>query len=514
MAIAAESTRSVRILPAIWRHPLVLFLPIHAALLFYRLGLLPIWGDEDLALERSVQPLAEMLLSLRENVHPPLYYIVAHHWLALCGWGNQIESLRGLSVLCGLAALLAVDRCWLRSLDLRSRWWFCALWAFSPCLLLYARMGRDYALQLLLGVLLLRAAAQLIRTPGLQRVRVGYALLAALLLYVHYLPALAISAAVAMVLSWRLVRRRDLGLVAAVVVPLLLIALAYAPWLPALADAIERVGRTPPYRLVSNPVLNHGVNLGYAFVSFAFGETLPLPVLAAALLLAPCLLILLAVALRRPPEWLAPVLLTALVGYAGASRWVSFAFVPARLLFVYPFFLLLLVHGRSRAPRFGNAVCAGLLCVSLAGVGAYFRQEGFLNKSYLIPFDAIAALIRERSLVGETSVVLDEYSTNAKSLLRRLPAGVPGILLSSAEAAGRVRDLAREPTGATVWLVRNTHDVSPGGLVPALEAELGQRYALRRHFFVPYATVDRIAMRLAGWRERPDYMIEVVEMRR
>lgn len=518
MAIATESTRSFRI-PlaagrAVWRHPLVLFLPIHAALLFYRLDLLPIWGDEDLALQRSAQPLAEMLVSLRENVHPPLYYVVAHHWLALPGLGSPIESLRALSALCALAAFLAVDRCWLRSLDLRSRRWFCALWTFSPCLLLYARMGRDYALQLLLGVLLLRAASQLIRTPRSPRVLVGYALHAALLLYVHYLPALAISAAVAMVLAWRLVRRRDRGLVAALVVPPLLVGIAYAPWLSALAHAIGRVSRTPPYQLVPNPLLNHAVNLGYAFVSFAFGEALPLPVLAAALLLAPCLLVLLGIALWGPPEWLAPVLLAAILGYAGTSRWVSFAFVPARLLFLYPFFLSLLAHGRSRTPRFGNAVCAGILCVSLAGIGAYFRQQGFLNKSYLIPFDAIAALIRERSHVGETRVVLDEYSTNAKSLLPRLPAGARGILLSSAEAARQVRDLAREPAGATLWFVRNTHDVSPGGLVSALEAELGQRYALERHFFVPYATVDRMVMRLAGWRERPDHMIEVIEMHR
>src|SRR3972149_4252425 len=178
------------------RHPLALFLPTQAALLFSRLDLLPIWGDEDFTLQRSVQSLAETLASLRQNVHPPLYYFIAHHWVVI-PWSSAIGSLRAFSALCVLAALLAVDRWWLRSLDQPSRWWFCALWTFSPCLLLYARMARDYALQMLMGVLLLHVARGFVCAPGLLRLLVAYAALGALLLYTHYLPGFAISAAAA-----------------------------------------------------------------------------------------------------------------------------------------------------------------------------------------------------------------------------------------------------------------------------------------------------------------------------
>ena len=71
----------------------------------------------------------------------------------------------------------------------------------------------------------------------------------------------------------------------------------------------------------------------------------PAPV--AATVFAPAMVWMLWTGVRRAPDWFAVVLPVALVGYLGASRWVSFAFIPARLLFLLPFYLLLLVRSRG-----------------------------------------------------------------------------------------------------------------------------------------------------------------------
>ena len=64
-------------------HPVVLCLPIQTALLFSALGRLPLWGDEDASLTRAALAPAELVATLRGNVHPPLYDLLLRAWLAL-----------------------------------------------------------------------------------------------------------------------------------------------------------------------------------------------------------------------------------------------------------------------------------------------------------------------------------------------------------------------------------------------------------------------------------------------
>jgi len=113
-----------------------------------------------------------------------------------------------------------------------------------------------------------------------------------------------------------------------------------------------------------------------------------------------------------PPEWLSLVLWAAIIGYLGANRWVSFAFVPPRLAFVFPHHLLLMLHGRKNYAGLGNLVCAGILCVSLGAMFSYFRVDDFLNKAYVLPFEEVAAYVTAHSGASDTSVILDESGTN------------------------------------------------------------------------------------------------------
>jgi hypothetical protein len=62
-------------------------------------------------------------------------------------------------------------------------------------------------------------------------------------------------------------------------------------------------------------------------------------------------------------------------------------------------------------------------------------------------------------------------------------------------------------------VVRRGHDVSPEHWNGLVTDAFAKRFSLRRTELVPYSALDRWLMRLAGWRHRPRYAVELVEMR-
>ena len=85
-------------------------------------------------------------------------YFLLHFWIQLPLPGSLIARMRAHSALWVLLGTALLDRLWLRRLPPRTRLWFLALWTFSPCLVLYARMARSYTMQLALACLALAAA--------------------------------------------------------------------------------------------------------------------------------------------------------------------------------------------------------------------------------------------------------------------------------------------------------------------------------------------------------------------
>ena len=65
-----------------------------------------------------------------------------------------------------------------------------------------------------------------------------------------------------------------------------------------------------------------------------------------------------------------------------------------------------------------------------------------------------------------------------------------------------------------IWYLRNGHDVSPGGGNRRLEADLARKYSVRRHLFQSYSWIELLAIRCAGWPDRPTHFYEVLELRR
>src|SRR5258707_5661463 len=161
--------------------------------------------------------------------------------------------------------------------------------------------------------------------------------------------------------------------------------LAYAPWLIAMRTALGRVLHAEPSAVTEHPLLEQAIRLLYLPVSFTFGETLPPWVMIGGALLAPALIALAWRCVRNPPEWLPLVAVAAAIAYIAAGRWVSFAFVPARLLFVLPFYLMLLARRAS--------ITAVLGCPLVGSLLSYFPPGDFLYKGDLLPIDPIARII-------------------------------------------------------------------------------------------------------------------------
>ncbi len=491
--------------------PLPWFLLLQFGLLFHNLDLLPIWGDEQFTLDVVRQPWAAIPPILQADIHPPIYYFLARLWTQLPWPGSGIAELRALSATICLIATVAVDFLWLRNTSKTTRLWFLTLWCLSPTLLMYSRMGRSYSLQLLVSVVAIHLALRFLDEPSSRRRLLTYSLATGALLYTHYLPGLAVAAATALVLALRWIRQRDL------LKPLLisnaLIALLYLPWVATLAESLSRVSSAQPYWLIQNFALETAVKLAYWFTSFTFEEAFPTWAIALGVVLGPWILWLLRHGIMpqrllhrqsRRPRWLPLVSVVALIGYLGATAWVTFAFVGARLLFVLPFYLLLLLAGRERRPRAGTVVCAGLLVVSLGSLTAYFGKQGFRNQGYLVPFGEIALYVREHSAgVGSSTtgalMLVEGYNTDPSPLLAALDGHVETIKIrgepTETLASQRVNGVRLD----VIWYLRNTHDISPGGVISRIESEATASYRGKEHLFVPYSTADRWMARLLGW---------------
>ena len=380
---------------------LILCLIAQAALMTHRLDLLPMWGDELFTVQAAQQPVGKMVDMVRGDVHPPLYFLLAHYWIRIVS-GDVLMRLRLLSVLFALLATVALDRLFLKHVPPPVRLWCLALWTFSACLLLYSRMARSYSLQVLGFVVVCWAAWRWNEEfASWKRLLICSGSLV-VLLYTHYAPGFAAWAGVNVLLLRHARRRPGRWLTGNAIV-----LAAYLPWL-MLTSMLESWRAKPGLLLVTgNALAESGVKLAYWVFSFFYGEAIPVWMLPVTALLAIPVAWLLWTGARTTRTWMLPVVVTTLLGFAGVAGWVSYAFVPARLLFLLPLALLAIAAGAYSAPRAGSVIAAALLAANLVGIGSYFEARDLLNIGYLAPLDRIALDIAGSSSPADTIVLVD-----------------------------------------------------------------------------------------------------------
>src|ERR1700732_2586029 len=84
--------------------PLAWALPIQAVLVFARLSLLDLWGDEWFTLSVTLQPLNQVRSIVQAVGHPPLYFFLLHFWTHIPWSSSLLVKIRAMSCLWALLA--------------------------------------------------------------------------------------------------------------------------------------------------------------------------------------------------------------------------------------------------------------------------------------------------------------------------------------------------------------------------------------------------------------------------
>jgi hypothetical protein len=486
--------------PIVQRNPLLWALPLQALLLLSNLDLLDPWNDEWFTLTHVGQSLSEVLFS--DPMNPPLYYLLVHYWIQLPWSLSPLASVRVMSVLWTLVATVAVYVLWLRREGPRFQAMFLALWVLSPFLLLHARMARSYSMQLALASLAILSAPRWAEQPRNWKRLLAYAGPSGALLYTHYLSGLAVAVGVFVTF----VLKKRFALAAAQVT---LLAVLYAPWLPTLVSSLDVWISSPQPHEGGNFISDQIVRLAYLFVSFSFGESFSTLALLLSFVLTPVVLYALWRATAVRPVWFSIVLVTIVIAWVGASRFEPFVLMPSHLMFILPFFLIVMLRQLNR-PAF-----APLLVLYACADYAYFTKTGFLVKPYAAPYQEMADVIRYGSRGQNALVALDRYGSFTEPLVNRLSGSIRIIFLDNDDSAREMLDAARSgPTGPSViWLWRRTSDVSPGAFVSKLEQDLSVGQEIRQHEFVAYSLLERWARRLLRGPNQPQYYYQLTEFR-
>jgi MFS family permease len=410
---------------------------------------------------------------------------------------------RLISVCFALLGTVALDRLWGTRFDERTRITLLALWTLSPCLLLYARMCRSYSLQALFAIVAMALAVRVVEKSGRRNsILLALALLGAL--YTHYAAGIALITAANMALVHRRRWRVAVAVNGAVLI-------GYLPWIWRLAASLANWGTNARnYTLTGSRILEVPVKFAYWSMSFVMGEAVPDTVLVLGALLLPLVAFVAWQGARRSPELAGMAAALGGIGFIGVARWVSYPFIPARLLFVLPFFLLLVACGAG-VSRWGRPVVAAMLVLSLSGIWCYFQETGFRNKQYPMPIREIASRIVRESQPGDSAILVDSTNSDPVALTYALSSQRSVLYTGQPETPAELTRLLANPRVRTVWFLRNTHDVSPAGLNTRFFAELGAGMTQTVYAYEPYTPLERALM---GSQKAPRYFHELIEFRR
>jgi mannosyltransferase len=208
------------------------------ALRLYSIGSESLWLDEGFSTLAATQPTLRDVLTFifREDLHPPLYYLLLHFWI---GWfGDSESAMRILSAIFGTLSLPLVVRLGRDMMDRKTASLAALLAAICVYHVFFGQEVRGYSLFALLALLSMVFWVRLFVRPGFGVVA-GYLACTILTLYSHpYGVFHVVCQNVMFVVLWLLERPLRLGWPGWIGIQSLL-GLAFSPW---IAVTLRKVG--------------------------------------------------------------------------------------------------------------------------------------------------------------------------------------------------------------------------------------------------------------------------------
>ncbi|QXZ15638.1 glycosyltransferase family 39 protein [Pseudomonas sp. AO-1] len=157
---------------------------------FYSITVPVIWYDEAYSLLLAREAPARIWALTALDVHPPLYYVLLHYWVAV--WGESPLAARAFSVLADVGTLLLCIKLMSLVSTRQATWIAALLLALLPISVRYSQEARMYAL---LGFWLMGATVALVcwaRHPDQKRFALIYVFLMIAAFYTHYFAGLCV----------------------------------------------------------------------------------------------------------------------------------------------------------------------------------------------------------------------------------------------------------------------------------------------------------------------------------
>jgi mannosyltransferase len=350
-----------------------------------------LWLDEALSTNIAALPLEDLTDALRQDGHPPLYYVLLHAWMAV--FGESDLAVRSLSA---VVSVLTLPFIWIIARQRRGRsaaMWALAIAAVLPFNTRYATEARMYALVMLLVVVGWWCLDRAVHSAQWRWVG-GVGVVTSLLLYTHYWSMWLIAAAGIVVLTIALkgppsVRSGALRSSVAMVIG----GITFLPWVPVLLDQLAHTGT--PWGDPQRPPMS----LALVFSDIAGGETIAEANVA--LVLVGLLLVLGLTGIARPPSSVELDLRTVPGVRAEAIVAVLALTIGTAIAWI---------SGSTFASRYGSIVVP--LLVVIAGVGVVAVPAGSRRVLVggvtvsLLALVALAGLFDQRSQGAELAAAI------------------------------------------------------------------------------------------------------------
>lgn len=198
------------------------------------LGTQSLWYDEGFSVYLSRQSIPDLISLTAQDIHPPLYYLLLFAWKALTG--ESEFALRFLSLVFSVGSVAAIARLAGRASKSAPAMVAAAfIAAIAPVNVWYGQETRMYSLLGLLTALSLKrllALTDLAQSaqPMKLRTLAGWAAVNVLLAYTHSFGLFAIAAEAVALFVWWLLKPGSRKTMPALLASLLLVGLAYLPW--------------------------------------------------------------------------------------------------------------------------------------------------------------------------------------------------------------------------------------------------------------------------------------------